>query len=78
VLNKKKEYLRLVANHSAKEYARGEIHTNGIESFWAVLKRGIFGIYHHISVKYMQRYIDEFCFRANDASFDAVLAQSVL
>jgi hypothetical protein len=53
-----------------------------IESFWAVLKRGIYGIYHHVSVKYLQRYIDEFCFRWNNRKhenmFDLVLKQAVL
>ena len=47
-------------------YSLGDvIHTNGIESFWAIVKSGIFGIYHHISVRHMQSYMDEFCFRMN-------------
>lgn len=52
-----------------------------IESFWATLKRGVYGIYHHISVEYMQNYVDEFCFRYNNRNenmFDLVLKQSVL
>jgi transposase-like protein len=49
--------------HSAKQYVHGMAHTNGIESVWAVLKRGYHGIYHHFSVKHMQRYVDEFSFR---------------
>lgn len=54
------------------EFSKGNgINTNGIESFWAVLKRGIYGVYHHISVKYMQKYIDEFCFRSNNRKDDA-------
>ena len=72
-------FIRLSVNHSGGEYSRlNFIHTNGIESFWALLKRGVFGIYHHISVKYMQNYINEFCFRLNNNTFDGILRQSVI
>jgi transposase-like protein len=57
------EYERATVNHHAKEYVRGMAHTNGIESVWAVLKRGYHGIYHHFTLKHMQRYVDEFSFR---------------
>ncbi len=53
-------------NHSAKEYVRDDVHTNGIESVWAVLKRGLHGVYHHASPKHLHRYVDEFTFRLND------------
>jgi len=52
-------------NHGLKEYVRGNIHTNGIESFWAILKRGIFGIYHSVSKKHLNNYVDEFEYRFN-------------
>ncbi len=55
-------------NHSDKEYVRGMVHTNGIESVWAVLKRGLHGVYHHASVKHLGRYIDEFAFRLNEGN----------
>ena len=50
-------------------------HTNSIESCWAILKRSVYGIFHHVSVKYLQQYVDEFCFRlnhrdCNDAFFE--------
>jgi transposase-like protein len=53
-------------NHGAGEYARGEAHTNSIESVWAVLKRGLHGVYHHASPKHLSRYVDEFTFRLNE------------
>jgi transposase-like protein len=53
-------------NHSAKEYVNGMASTNGIESVWAVLKRGVNGVYHQISAKHLARYVDEFTFRLNE------------
>jgi hypothetical protein len=55
-------------NHKAGEYVRGMTHTNGIESVWAVLKRGLHGVYHHASAKHLGRYIDEFAFRLNEGN----------
>ncbi len=52
-------------NHSAGEFARGTVNTNSIESVWAVLKRGLHGVYHHASPKHIGRYVDEFTFRLN-------------
>ena len=54
--------------HSANEYVKGMAHTNGIESFWSVLKRGLHGTYHHVSVKHLGRYVDEFSFRMNEGN----------
>jgi len=55
-------------NHSAGEYARGLVHTNSIESVWAVFKRGLTGVYHHVSKKHLGRYVDEFAFRLNEGN----------
>ena len=52
-------------NHSAKEFVRGAAHTNGIESVWAVFKRGVHGVWHHVSPKHLGRYVDEATFRLN-------------
>lgn len=58
-------YLHSSVRHSAKEFVKGEVHTNGIESFWSLLKRGHYGIYHYWSVKHLHRYVNEFAFRQN-------------
>ncbi len=55
-------------NHTIGEYARGPVSTNSIESVWAVLKRGILGVYHHTSPKHLGRYVDEFTFRLNEGN----------
>jgi transposase len=52
-------------NHSAYEYVRGDAHTNTIESFWAMLKRGINGTYIHVSKKHLPKYLAEFEYRHN-------------
>lgn len=53
-------------NHSEGEYVRDGVTTNGVESVFAVLKRGLIGVYHHASKKHLGRYVDEFAFRLND------------
>lgn len=58
-------YTRQTVNHSKKEWVRGIVHTNNMEAFWSVLKRGVYGIYHQISYKHLQRYCDEFSYRYN-------------
>jgi len=55
-------------NHSAGEYVRDDVTTNSIESVFAVLKRGIIGVYHHTSQKHLGRYVDEFSFRLNEGN----------
>lgn len=52
-------------NHSVSEFVRDQAHTNGLESFWASLKRGYHGTFHHISPKHLHRYVNEFAGRHN-------------
>jgi transposase-like protein len=58
-------YKHQIVNHSEKEYARGIVHTNTIEGFWSLVKRGIGGVYHNVSPKYLQSYVNEYSFRYN-------------
>ena len=69
-------------NHSAKIYVMGDVHTNTIEGFWSLLKRGIGGVYHSVSEKYLQTYCDEYSFRYNrraagEPMFTSLLSQVV-
>jgi transposase-like protein len=59
-------YTHETISHSAGEYVRDGVTTNSIESVWAVMKRGVYGVYHHASPKHLRRYVDEFTFRLND------------
>lgn len=51
--------------HSATVYVVGDIHTNSVEGFWSLIKRGIGGVYHQVSQKFLQNYLDEYSFRYN-------------
>ena len=58
--------LHQTVNHSAKEYVRGNVHTNSIEGAFGLFKRDITGSFHHVSHKHVDRYLDEFEFRYNN------------
>lgn len=58
-------YFHQSVKHSAYEYVRGEAHTQNIENVWSHLKRGIYGVYRHVSKKYLQAYADEYAWRYN-------------
>ncbi len=59
-------FVHETVNHGASEYVRNDVTTNSIESVFAVLKRGIYGTFHHVSPKHLHRYVDEFSFRLNE------------
>ena len=69
-----------VVCHNQGEYVRGTIHTNSIDGFWSLIKRGIMGSYHHVSTFYLPLYLNEFAFRNNyrkhDDMFSLVIAGS--
>lgn len=63
--NLNKRYNHDFINHKEKIYGNGEVYTNTIEGFWSIFKRGIMGIYHFVSKRHLQKYVDEFTFRYN-------------
>ena len=60
-----KKFEHMVVNHSEGQYVMNGYHINGLENYWSLLKRGIYGIYHQVSRKHLQRYCDEFSYRFN-------------
>lgn len=59
------------------EYVRGEVHTANLDSFWALLKRGIMGTYHHVSKKYLSLYLAECLFRFNNRKEADIFGKAV-
>ena len=63
-------YVHAAVAHSTREYVRGPVHTNGIESLWSMFKRGYVGTYHKMSEAHLHRYVDEFTGRHNIRPLD--------
>ncbi len=61
-----RRYAHRRVNHSQRIYVSGTVHTNTIEGFWSLVKRGISGSHHAVSAKYLQSYLDEYVFRYNN------------
>jgi len=59
-------YGHSVVSHGMGEYVNGAIHTNTLEGFWSLLKRGVIGQFHYVTPEHLNKYIDEFCFRYNN------------
>ncbi|MGA2541983.1 MAG: IS1595 family transposase [Verrucomicrobiota bacterium] len=62
-------------DHGRKQYVRGIVHTNGMESFWAQFKRSVHGTFHHVSRKHMQKYLNEFSYRSNHRQGEPMFVQ---
>jgi transposase-like protein len=73
-----KSFGHRTVKHSVGEYVNGMAHTNGIESFWAMLKRGYKGTYHQMSPKHIARYVTEFAGRHNVRDFDTLAQMTML
>jgi transposase-like protein len=70
-------YRHETVDHKAGEYVRGEVHTNNIENFWSLLKRGVMGTYHNVSAKYLPLYLAEFQFRFNNRKNPDIFGEAV-
>jgi len=64
-------------NHSAEEWVRGDVHTNGVESVWSLLKRSIVGAFHHVSMKHLDAYLDELEHRFNNRSNEFIFRDTL-
>jgi transposase len=64
--------------HQEKIYVMGDVHTQTIDGFWSLVKRGINGAYHHVSPKYLQHYLDEYSFRYNHRDDERAMFDSFL
>jgi transposase-like protein len=72
-----KKYPHAVVDHSKEEYVVGAVHTNTIEGFWSIFKRGVVGTFHKMSAKYMPLYAAEFQFRYNNRNNPAIFADAI-
>ena len=75
---KKQGYSHKRVHHGSKVWAMGNVHTNTIEGFWSLLKRSINGVYHSVSEKHLQSYINEYSFRYNHREDNRPLFQTIL
>ncbi len=71
-------YKHFRIKHSTKVYVMGDVHTNSVEGFWSLVKRGMNGVYHSVSRKYLQSYLDEYTFRYNRRDQGNLLFRSIL
>lgn len=72
-----REYPHFFVKHGDGEYVAGAIHTNTIEGFWSLIKRGVVGTFHKVSKKYLPLYVAEFCFRYNNRENDDIFGEAI-
>ena len=73
-----KTFLHGMVHHSRDEYVCGAVHTNTIEGFWSIVKRGIVGTFHKVSAKYLPLYVNEFGFRYNNRMNSDIFGAAIL
>lgn len=73
----KKGWKHEIVAHTKEEWVRGNVHTQGIENFWSLFKRGVVGSFHQVSVKHLPRYLDEFTFRFNNREAEDIFGMIV-
>jgi hypothetical protein len=71
------EFPHEVINHAAGQYVVGAVHTNTIEGFWSIFKRGVVGTFHKVSRKYMPLYVAEFQFRYNNRENEDIFGAAI-
>ncbi len=71
-------YGHQAVKHAMGEYVNGACHTNTLEGFWSLLKRGVIGQFHFVTAKHLNKYIDEFCFRYNNRDNKAIFSDVIL
>jgi len=74
----KSGYVHRRIHHASRIYVMGDIHTNTVEGFWSLLKRGVGGVYHAASQKHLQSYLDEYSFRYNHRNDEQPMFTTVL
>lgn len=74
----KSDYRHEIVRHKAMEYVRGDVHTQSIENFWSLFKRGVIGSFHKVSTKHLDAYLAEFCFRFNHRRNEELFALTIL
>lgn len=74
----KKQYRHEIVIHSKGEYVRGDVHSNSIEGFWSLFKRGLIGQFHQVSVKHLNRYLNEFQFRFNNRDAEDIFVLVIM
>lgn len=67
-----------IVAHTKEEWVRGDVHTQGVENFWSLFKRGVIGSFHSVSVKHLHRYLNEFSFRFNNRESQEIFAMIVM